>query len=117
MAEIVETFFTRLGRYIANALKYWEPRRLVYNAVLAAVVIARAAMDWPAFRDKVTFEVALGTFILAVIANVAYCAVYGIDLFVQFSGLDAAWRVGRVLVLIVGTAFAAAITYIVVGGF
>jgi hypothetical protein len=52
-------------------------------------------------------------FVLGVIANVAYCAVYAIDLFVQFSGLDAAWRVGRVVLLIVGTAFAAAITHFV----
>ena len=117
MAETIEPFFTRLGRYIANALRYWEPRRLIYNAVMAAVVVARVAQDWPALRAKVTFEVGLGMFILAVIANVAYCAVYAIDLFVQFSGLDSAWRAGRVLVLVVGTAFAAAITYIVVGGF
>jgi hypothetical protein len=34
-----------------------------------------------------------------------------VDLFVQLSGLDAAWRRGRVVLLVVGTAFAATITH------
>jgi hypothetical protein len=37
--------------------------------------------------------------------------VYGVDLFVQFSGLHAAWDKGRILVLIVGTAFAGVIAH------
>lgn len=108
------SFFTRLSAYAANALRYWEPRRLIYNAVLAAVVFAHFVVRGPAFRQMVTLDVLLGMFILAVLANVAYCAVYAVDLFVQFSGLDAAWRVGRVILLIVGTAFAATITHFVV---
>jgi hypothetical protein len=53
---------------------------------------------------------------LAVLANVAYCAVYLADLFVQFSGLHVAWRRGRVVLLIIGTAFAATIAHFVVQG-
>ena len=64
-----------------------------------------------------SLDLFLGLFILAVLANVAYCAVYLADLFVQFSGLDAAWRLGRVALLIVGTAFAATITHFVSQGF
>ena len=41
---------------------------------------------------------------------------YLVDLFVQFSGLHVAWRRGRVVLLIVGTAFAAAIAHCVVQG-
>jgi hypothetical protein len=59
---------------------------------------------------------ALGMFLLAVLANVAYCTVYAADLFVQFSGLDSAWRRGRLLVLAIGTAFAATITHFIVQG-
>jgi hypothetical protein len=110
-------FFSRLSTYVANALRYWEPRRLIYNAVLASVVLAHLFLAWPASREKVSLDFFLGLFILAVLANVAYCAVYLADLFVQFSGLDAAWRLGRVVLLIVGTAFAATITHFISQGF
>jgi hypothetical protein len=109
-------FMTRLSTYAANALKYWEPRRLIYNGALAAVVVVHFATALPGSREKLTFDLLLGTFLLAVLANVAYCAVYAADLFVQFSGLDAAWRRGRVLVLAIGTAFAATITHFIVQG-
>jgi hypothetical protein len=106
-------FIPRLSAFAANALRYWEPRRLAYNFVLALVVATHVFLEWPASREKLTADVLLGMFLLAVLANVAYCAVYVVDLFVQFSGLDAAWRRGRVLVLIVGTAFAATITHFI----
>lgn len=110
-------FLSRLSSYAANALRYWEPRRLIYNAVLASVVVAHLILAWPASREKISLDLFLGLFILAVLANIAYCAVYLADLFVQFSGLHAAWRLGRVLLLIVGTAFAATITHFVSQGF
>ena len=109
-------FVSRLSTYAAHALRYWEPRRLVYNAVLACVVVAHVVVAWPSSREKLSFDLLLGLFILAVLANVAYCAVYLADLFVQFSGLHAAWRRGRVVLLIVGTAFAATIAHFVVKG-
>ena len=109
-------FVSRLSTYAANALRYWESRRLVYNVVLASVVVAHVVLAWPASRAKLSFDLLLGLFMLAVLANVAYCAVYVADLFVQFSGLDAAWRRGRIVLLIVGTAFAATIAHFVVQG-
>jgi hypothetical protein len=101
----------KLSVYIANALRYWEPRRLIYNGALAIVVLAHVAYDWPSWSQKLTLDALLGGFLLAVLANIAYCAVYVVDLFVQYSGLDAAWRMGRPALLIVGTAFAAALTH------
>jgi hypothetical protein len=105
------SFLTRLSAYAANALRYWEPRRLAYNAVLAAVVVAHVALRWPGSRDKLSLDVLLGLFILAVLANIAYCAVYAADLFVQFAGLETAWRRGRMALLTVGTCFAATIAH------
>jgi hypothetical protein len=109
-------FVARLSTDTAHALRYWEPRRLVYNAVLVCVVLAHFVIAWPSSREKLSFDLLLGLFMLAVLANVAYCAVYLADLFVQFSGLHVAWRRGRVVLLIVGTAFAAAIAHFVVQG-
>jgi len=110
------SFLSRVSAYAANALRYWEPRRLVYNGALALVVVGHFVAALPASREKLSMDLLLGMFLLAVLANVAYCAVYAIDLFVQFSGLDAAWQRGRVVVLAVGTAFAATITHFVVHG-
>jgi len=110
------SFVARLRTYAANALRYWEPRRFVYNAVLACVVVTHYVLALPVSRQKLSFDLLLGLFILAVLANIAYCAVYVADLFVQFSGLDAAWRRGRIALLIVGTAFAATIAHFVVQG-
>jgi len=111
-----QTFLGRLSTYAANALRYWEPRRLIYNAVLALVVIGHFVSRLPESRRGLSVDLGLGVFMLAVLANVAYCAVYVPDLFVQFSGLDAPWRRGRVMLLIIGSAFAGAITHFVAPG-
>jgi hypothetical protein len=113
----VEGFFARLSVYAANALRYWEPRRVIFNGVLALVVAAEFLVAWPASRARVSVDTVLGLFLLAVLANIAYCAAYAADLFVQFAGLDAAWRRGRIVLLIVGTAFAAALTHFFAAGF
>jgi hypothetical protein len=115
-ADLAVSFLARLSTYVANALRYWEPRRLIYNAVLALVVVGEVAANWAVFSQRITVDLVLGLFILAVLANVAYCAVYAADLFVQFSGLDGPWRRGRILVLIVGTAFGAALAHFFVMG-
>ena len=102
---------TRVSSLVAQGLRYWEPRRFVYNGVLGLVVVAEFLLAWPGSRAKVSLDLMLGIFLLAVLANIAYCAVYLVDLFVQFSGLETAWRRGRVVVLLVGTALAAALTH------
>jgi hypothetical protein len=104
-------FIARLSGYVANGLRYWEPRRLVFNGVLALVVAAHLFLAWPGSRAKLSFDLALGMFFLAVLANLCYCAAYVADVFVQFSGLHREWRTGRMVLLIVGTAFAATITH------
>src|ERR1700719_3843290 len=77
--------------YVADALKYWEPRRVIYNVVLALVVVGHVITGWPDVGKKLSVNLFLGFFFLAVLANVCYCAVYLVDLFVQFSGLHIAW--------------------------
>lgn len=107
----VGSFIVRVAGYVADALRYWEPRRVIYNAALAAVVVGHVLEGWPESGAMLSLNVLLGLFFLAVIANVCYCAVYVVDVFVQFSGLRAAWAKGRVGVLVLGTAFAAVIAH------
>jgi hypothetical protein len=79
--------------------------------ILLLVVAAEFIMRWPASKSALKADTILVCFFLAVLANVAYCAVYAVDLFVQFSGLRSNWGRMRWVVLLVGTAFAATITH------
>ena len=110
-------FVSRLAGYVADGLRYWEPRRLLYNGALALVVLTHFFLALPGSREKLSFDVLLGLFFLAVLANVCYCAAYLADLFVQFAGLQEEWRTGRLVLLIVGIAFAATITHFFAKGF
>ena len=107
----VAGFIARATGHVADALRYWEPRRVIYNVVLAAVVVGHVVVASPESRARLSVNVLLGLFFLAVLANVCYSAVYVVDLFVQFSGLREFWVKGRVVLLIVGTAFAAVIAH------
>ena len=91
----------------ADALRYWERRRIAYNLLLAAIVMFYFIAGWPQSRVMVTLDSALSLFIFAVLANVAYCAAYLADIFLQVSGFDEPRRRWRTVLLVVGFAFAA----------
>jgi len=98
---------------LSNALRYWEPRRLVYNGVLVVVVVGCFVANWP--DSRLAFSAAeplLIVFILAVLANVAYCAAYLPDLLLQQSALRDLWIRWRWVLLALGTLFAAALAYL-----
>jgi len=111
------TLFARLREAITDSLRYWEPRRVVYNVVLGAVVLTYFLTAWPESKATITLNGILLLFILAVLANVCYCAAYLGDVFVQFSGFREFWQRWRWLLFAVGTAFAAAITRFFALGF
>lgn len=99
-----------LRNFATDALRYWEPRRIAYNALLAGVVLWYFAKDWPESLRGIRFDGVLVLFILAVLANVAYCAAYVVDLFLQFSHFREERGRWRVLIVVIGFAFAAALT-------
>ena len=96
---------------MSSSIRYWEPRRLIYNGVLLLVVGGWFIAGWPTSRDALSLDLALGLFILAVLANVAYCAVYLPDLALQFSTFRDSWLRWRWALLTLGTLFAAVITH------
>lgn len=106
----------RFAGYARDALRYWEPRRAVYNLALAVVVVSHLFAASPAPGDKLGLDLLLVLFFLAVLANICYCAVYPVDLFVQFAGIGETWRRGRIALLLVGTAFAGVITHFFAAG-
>jgi hypothetical protein len=96
---------------MSSSIRYYEPRRLVYNGVLALIVVACFVAGWPESRQSLSTHLVLGVFILAVLANVAYCAVYVPDLALQFSTFRDSWLRWRWALLTLGTLFAAALTW------
>jgi hypothetical protein len=100
----------RVRDAVSDAIGYWEPRRFVYNAVLAVIVLAYFVSGWPHSRTIVSVEGMLLLFVLAVLANVCYCAAYLADVFVQVSGFRESWCKWRWVLFVIGTAFAATIT-------
>jgi hypothetical protein len=99
------------ARLILNeAFCYWEAKRIVYNAILAAVVGTWLVFTWPHFRAAATLESARLVrlvLVLAALANLCYSAAYLADIPLQFSGLECGWRRWRWSVFLAGTLFAA----------
>jgi hypothetical protein len=87
---------------VTSAIRYWEPRRLVYNLVLAAIVLTYFGLGYPATKALVSTDSVLVLFLLVVLANVAYCAAYPVDIFVSASGYREQWQRLRWVVFLVG---------------
>jgi hypothetical protein len=99
-----------IREWATDAIRYWEPRRILYNLILAAIVIAYFVVDLPASKGSINLNGALFLFLLAVLANVAYCAAYVVDIFAQVSGFRELWQKYRWLLFAVGVAFAGILT-------
>ncbi len=96
--------------YLTNAISYWEVRRIIYNAVLAAIVIGYFVSNLPASLQLITPDVIFALFILAVLANIAYCASYVADIVAQISGFRDLWLRLRWILFLIGLAFASILT-------
>ncbi|MFI5056751.1 MAG: hypothetical protein ACHQLQ_01070 [Candidatus Acidiferrales bacterium] len=90
----------------ADAIRFWEPRRLAYNFVLTAVVVVWLVATWPHFRPAFTLTSLLLLAVLALLANVLYCAAYLVDIPMQRSSLGAVWRRRRWGLWLMGTLLA-----------
>ena len=95
---------------VTAAIRYWEPRRVAYNVVLGIVVVICYLICLPNSRYAVTTNGILEMFALAVLANVAYCAAYVVDVFAQLSNFRERWMSLRWIVFVTGLAFAAVLT-------
>jgi len=96
---------------IRDAVRYWEPNRLRYNAVLVAVSILAIPLAFvlgPAWASLANWQLYV---VLAVLANVCYCTAYLLDLPLQFSPFCGAWRRRRKYVFVTGTAFAGLLAF------
>lgn len=108
--ESIQPAAPGFGANFRDAVKFWEWRRVVYNLLLAVVVIAWLAGTWPHFRPAFTLANAGRLFILAFLANVCYSAAYFADVVLQGISAGVARQRLRSAVWILGTVFAIVFT-------
>jgi len=95
---------------VTAAIRYWEPRRIVYNVVVVAVVVIYYVIAPPGPRQALTANSILLIFPWVVLANVAYCAAHVAEVFAQTSNFRDRWMSVRWIVFVVGTALAGVLT-------
>ena len=73
---------------------------------VVAVVIGWIALTWPHFRPAFRWDSFVALLVLAVLANLCYCAAYIADLSMQYSSFRDMWRRWRWALWFGGTLFA-----------
>jgi hypothetical protein len=96
---------------LSNAIRYWERMRILYNAVLILIVGSCFFYNYPASKETLKLGWTLLLFLLAVGANVVYCAAYVVEIPVQMSQYGERWVKIRWVLLVVGTACAGILAY------
>lgn len=99
-----------LRESVTDAMKFWEPLRVVYNGALTVIVVVYFLADYPHSKSLLTLDALFFLFLLAVMANVVYCLAYVADLFAQVSEFREVWRKFRWILFAIGLAFAAILT-------
>jgi hypothetical protein len=83
---------------------------VLFNLVLAIVTGTVYMANFPHSRRQFTFDTLQGLVVLAVLANIAYCAAYPVDVLAQLSGFRATWLRVRWVLLAIGLVLGAILT-------
>ena len=94
---------------LGNAIRFWERGRVLYNLVLAGIMLGYFAANWPGSAGRIDVDWALRIFLRAVMANVAYCFAYVPDVLAQLSDLRPVWLRYRWVLFAIGLIFASII--------
>lgn len=87
---------------LTEAIKFWEPARLIYNFGLSAIVLfyIEKAELWSVLASS---EFIANCVILAILANIAYTMAYFPDLALRYSLLDKSTkRKGSIIIFCLG---------------
>jgi hypothetical protein len=99
---------------ISNALRFWEPMRLVFNAVLVVAFFWLGGGVLLSADGVVTIA---GIIVLAALTNLLYCLAYPIDLVLQHSAFAETWRRrGRYALFLAGLLVALSLEYLALFG-
>jgi hypothetical protein len=90
---------------LRTAARYWEPRRLAYNAILALVCAEWVLATWPHFRPAFAWATLPPLAALALMANLCYSAAYLVDIPLQRTAAARLWHRARTALFVAGTLF------------
>ncbi|HEY1424150.1 MAG TPA: hypothetical protein VGF20_11895 [Candidatus Acidoferrum sp.] len=93
-----------------EAVRFWEPRRLIYNLLLLAVTVTWILATWPHFRPAMNLTAALQVSVLGLIANVLYSAAYLVEFALQGISANKVRQSLRWTVWVIGTILAFVLT-------
>jgi hypothetical protein len=91
---------------LADAIRFWEIRRILYNLALVAAALFWLIATWPHFRPVFHLIYLPPISVLALLANACYCAAYLVDIPMQLSTFSTAWKRYRWTLWLAGTLFA-----------
>jgi hypothetical protein len=109
-AEFKEVPSRSFKERLADALRFWERQRLLYNLVLVGVVFVWFVATWPHFRPAMHLFRLFQLIGLGLIANVLYSAAYLVDILMQRSGVAADRQRWRLQLWVLGTFLAFLLT-------
>lgn len=101
---------------LSDAIRYWEPRRILFNVILAVVTGTVYMSNFPQVRVGFGLDTIQTLVVLAVLANVAYCAAYPVDILVQLSAVRLTWLRFRWVLFLIGIVFASILANFFSGG-
>ena len=90
----------------ADAVSYWERKRIIYNVVLAILVLACWGTDILSGGPRQWLGAAVVLLIFAGVANALYCFAYPVDLAFQLTPLKEGWQRFRWLFFATGVILA-----------
>jgi hypothetical protein len=91
---------------LGDAVRWWELARIPYNLALGALALGIVVRTWPHFAPAVGWRSVPPLAVLALLANLCYCAAYVLERVAQLSGLREAWTGRRWIAWLAGTALA-----------
>ncbi len=113
-SELKETA-RAFSQVITSSIRFWERMRIVYNLILLGITFYHGYKDLGGCCGWSWDRLAVGLFILGVIANVLYCAAYIPDILIQLSDYRKHIVKVRYSIWVVGCAFAACWTWLISG--
>ena len=106
----MENIIEKIKSIITDSIKFWEIGRLIYNTILALIVIGFFIVGIMQGKKLDYLNISLGLFVLAIVANILYCSAYFIDIFIQLSAFQEFWKKYRWALLVLGILLASLFT-------
>lgn len=98
------------GFSFSDAMRFWERQRLLYNLALAATTTFWMVISWPHFLPALKLQSLALLGILALLANLCYCAAYAAEPAIQRRPTVSTRARMRWSLWLVGTLFAILLT-------